>query len=76
MTMISCAQTMSSEHQTTSRTTGQDKRPNRARQILFFLFFYLFDNYLTLSLSLWFLLERSEESVLLVASLEGTVLIA
>ena len=74
MTMISCAQTMSSEHQTTSRTTI-NKRPYELAKICF-LFFYLSDNYLTLLLSLWFLLERSQESVLLLACLEGTVLIA
>lgn len=76
MMMMSCAQTMSSaEHQ---QRRGQiDKRPftfsHRACQNIYL--FYLFDNYLTL-LGLCFLLERSQESVLLLASLEGTVLIA
>lgn len=42
----------------------------RARQNIYL--FYLSDNYLTL-LGLWFLLERSQESVLLLAGLESSV---
>jgi hypothetical protein len=76
--MMSCAQTMSSvEHQ--QRRGQLDRTPNKrpfSTQNFYLFYLFLFDNYLTLLGSLWFLLQRSQESVLLLPSLEGTVLIA